>query len=389
MKLFDDIPVWGEPVDEGALGQIRAARQHAFAAAMMADHHLGYGVPIGGVVAYQEHVSPTGVGYDIGCGNKAVRLDADPKDVRRKIHKIMDDVARKISFGVGRSNAEDVDHELFDDPLWSFPVLAKIKDKARDQLGTVGGGNHYVDVFVDEQERIWVGVHFGSRGLGHTIASHFIHEGEREGLAPNGIVSLHERSALGEDYIQCMQLALRYAYAGRDWVCARVARILRAAIEEEVHNNHNDAQKETHFGEALWIVRKGATPAFPGQRGFVGASMGERSVIIEGVESEASRMALYSTVHGAGRTMSRTRASGKNRGGKRVSDPAVTEEMMQAWVRKSQVVLRGGEVDESPHCYKRLDEVLAHHADSVRVLHTLTPLGVAMAGAGTFDPYQD
>lgn len=388
MKVIDGIPVWGDPVDEGALQKIKTCAKDADHAALMADHHLGYSVPIGGVVAYENFINPAGVGYDIACGNKAVRLDIPAREVRAKIHKIMDEVWKKISFGVGRANQEDVDHELFDDDAWKMEPAKTLKQKARAQLGTVGSGNHYVDIFADEQDRIWVGVHFGSRGFGHGIAEHFFKAlGARDTMDAKPMLAA-AGSPVGADYLELMHLAGKYAYAGRDWVCARVAKILKADIVEEVHNHHNFAWRENHGGRDLWVVRKGATPAFPGQKGFVGGSMGDISVIIEGVENEFASQSLYSTVHGAGRTMSRTKASGKKRGGKR-SGGDVSREMMENWVRKKNVVLRGAGTDESPHCYKRLPEVLEHHADTIRILHTLTPLGVAMAGADEFDPYRD
>jgi len=188
-----------------------------------------------------------------------------------------------------------------------------------------------------------------------------------------------------------MQLGGVYAYAGRDWVCARVARLLGASIEEEVHNHHNFAWLEEHEGRQLWVCRKGATPAFPGQRGFVGGTMGEQSVILEGVDSPESKTALYSTVHGAGRVLGRKQATGvtDRKTGEVKREGLIKPEMMREWLTNSNVVLRGGGVDESPHCYKRLPEVLAAHDSTIRVLHTLTPLGVAMAGANEFDPYKD
>jgi tRNA-splicing ligase RtcB (3'-phosphate/5'-hydroxy nucleic acid ligase) len=387
MKIIDGIPVFGEPVDDGALKQIQNAFPIADKAALMADHHLGFGVPIGGVVAYRDHVSPSGVGFDIACGNKAVRLDADARKVKSQIHKIMDEVVRKISFGVGRVNDEPVEHPVLDEPIWQeIPVLKATHAKAASQLGTVGSGNHYVDIFIDELDRVWVGVHFGSRGLGHTIANEFIDISQAKGQLREGIATLHARSDEGEQYVQAMELAGRYAYAGRDWVCQRVAKIIGAKIVEEIHNHHNFAWRETHFGDEYWVVRKGATPAFPGQKGFVGGSMGESAVIIEGVEGATSADALYSTVHGAGRVMGRRQAIGNPKKGiaGRVSPKA-----MLKWVEEAGVVLRGGGVDEAPQCYKRLPEVLAYHQDSIRVLHTLKPIGVAMAGADVKDPYKD
>lgn len=391
MKIIDGIPVWGDPVDDGALNQIKNCARTADRVALMADHHLGYAVPIGGVVAYRDSISPSGVGFDIACGNKAVRIDANAGEVRRNIGGIMDELFRVISFGIGRSNPEPVDHELFDDEAWKLQPMRSLKQMAANQLGTVGSGNHYVDVFVDELDRVWIGVHFGSRGLGHKIATHFLKAaGASDGINCDPCV-IPAASSLGTDYLEGMRLAGRYAYAGRDWVCSRVARVLGASILEEVHNHHNFAWREDHGGVTLWVVRKGATPAFPGQKGFVGGSMGEVSVVIEGVENEHALASMYSTVHGAGRVMGRMEAKGKvdRKTGEVKREGKVTKAMMREWIDRAKVELRGAGVDESPHCYKRLPEVLAEHADSIRVLHTLTPLGVAMAGEGEFDPYRD
>jgi tRNA-splicing ligase RtcB len=391
MKLIDNIPVWGEPIDESALSQIKTCAKTADAVAMMADHHKGYAVPIGGVVAYADSVSPSGVGFDIACGNKAVLIDIPASEIRADIRKIMDDIWSNLSFGIGLKNKQRVDHELFDDPAWTLPAMKSLKDTARAQLGTIGSGNHYVDLFEDEQGRAWIGVHFGSRGLGHKTATYFLKAGgAKDGMDVDPLV-LSVRSSLGSDYLACMHLAGRYAYAGRDWVCSEVARMLGANVLEEVHNHHNYAWRETHNGRELWVVRKGATPAFPGQRGFVGGSMGDISVILEGVESEEAKYSLYSTVHGAGRVMSRTAARGKvnRKTGKVIRAGAVSSEMMLDWVRRQGVELRGAGTDESPHCYKRLPEVLGFHGSTVRILHTLKPIGVAMAGEHEFDPYKD
>jgi len=391
MQVIDNIPIWGDPVDDGALRQIRNCARGAEHVALMADHHKGYAVPIGGVVAYADHISPSGVGYDIGCGNKAVLTDLPAGEARARIGTIMDDIWKRLSFGMGQSNERRVDHALFDDPAWSLKALQPLRKMAREQLGTIGSGNHYVDLFADEQERTWIGVHFGSRGLGHKTATYFLNAGgARDGMDVDPLI-LPVNSDLGTDYLAGMALAGRYAYAGRDWVCEEVARLLGARILEEVHNHHNFAWRERHDGRDLWVVRKGATPAFPGQKGFVGGSMGDISVILEGVESNESKQALYSTVHGAGRVMSRTAARGKlnYRTRQVVSPGAVSREMMMDWVNKAGVELRGAGTDESPHCYKRLPEVLRHHAASVRILHTLHPIGVAMAGEDVVDPYKD
>ena len=390
MQLIDDIPVWGPP-DESALSQIKTCAKTADKVALMADHHKGYAVPIGGVVAYKHSISPSGVGFDIACGNKAVLTDMPGSALRANIRRIMDDIWQTISFGVGRRNAEQVDHTLFDSPAWKCEAAAPLKEMARGQLGTVGSGNHYVDLFTDEQDRVWVGVHFGSRGLGHKIATWFLKKaGAKDGMDVDPCV-IDATSDLGDQYIKCMHLGGEYAYAGRDWVCGKVAQLLGASILEEVHNHHNFAWRETHSGEDYWVVRKGATPAFPGQKGFVGGTMGETSVILEGVENDEAKHSLYSTVHGAGRAMGRMEAKGKvdRRTGEVLRPGKVTQEMMSGWLKRANVELRGAGLDESPDCYKRLPEVLAAHGNSIRILHTLTPVGVAMAGANEFDPYKD
>ena len=385
--------IFGEH-DEATIAQIeRCVEAGGERAVLCADGHKGYAQPIGGVVAYTDKISLSGVGFDIACGNLAIRTDATRAQVAPAMEEIMNEVVRDVSFGIGQKSKTRIDHELFDDPAWEMSPMRELKQTAADQLGTVGGGNHYVDIFADEEDRVWVGVHFGSRGLGHKTATYFLKAaGGKDGMdVPPTIVS--EASPLGEDYIAGMTLAGRYAYAGREAVARHVVRgILRAKVVEEVHNHHNFAWREEHDGQNFWVVRKGATPAFPAQKGFVGGSMGDDAVIIEGIDSPTSREALFSTVHGAGRIMSRTAAKGKfvKMGGKRIrQDGLVRHDEMMKWIADKKVVLRGGDLDEAPQAYRRLPEVLAAHAGTIRILHTLTPLGVAMAGRDIVDPYKD
>ena len=343
--------------EEGALG------------VLCADGHLGYSQPIGGAVAYRDHVSVEGVGYDIGCGNKAVLTDLGADELRGSLPAVMDEIQRRISFGTGGENPEPADHEVLD-AIRESPVATQreLYDLAAGQLGTVGGGNHYVDLFADERNRVWVGVHFGSRGFGHRTATAFLPEKKKGGMeSPPALLDVSTEH--GQSYVEAMQLAGEYAYAGRDLVAAKVVEILGASAVEEVHNHHNFAWRECHASEEWWVVRKGCTPAFPGQRGFVGSTMLGVSVVLEGVESEEGEEALYSTVHGAGRALSR-------RAAKRDIDFGTVREELRA----AGVELRGGAADEAPGAYKDLREVLAAHGDTVRVLHELRPMGVAMAG---------
>ena len=390
--------------DDATLVQLAGVASQAERAALMADGHLGYVMPIGGVAAYENQVSVVGVGFDIACGNAAIRTDAHLSQfTRADLAHIADDIQRSISFGVGRKNESDdapTDDPLFDDPAWSaLPADANVRalrEKAREQFGTVGSGNHYVDVFADDEGFLWVGVHFGSRGFGHNVASGFLSlgAGKKWGTrVPEQETLLNLDQPLGEGYWSLMNLAGRYAYAGREWVAREVVSMLGAHELELVHNHHNFAWEERHDGQQLVVVRKGATPAFPGQKGFVGGSMGDNAVILEGVESNLSRQALYSTVHGAGRVMSRTKAAGKKKGwgpkARIISPGLITWEMVNDWLGPRGIILRGGGLDEAPQAYRRLPDVIADQGDTVRVVHTLRPLIVVMAGENEFDPYKD
>jgi tRNA-splicing ligase RtcB len=394
------------------------------AGVLCADGHVGYSQPVGGAVAYRNHISVSGVGYDIGCGNKAVRTDLQHDEIAADLPRIMDTIVERISFGVGRHNDEPVDHPVLDAIRGADvePQRAML-DLAAKQLGTVGAGNHYVDLFSDEDGVVWIGAHFGSRGFGHKTAKTYLElGGEPHGGMDAPPTLLGTDSELGEEYIAAMTLACDYAYAGRDVVVDRVVDILGASVTYSVHNNHNFAARETHGGEDWWVVRKGCTPAFPGQQGFVGSTMGETSVILEGNDTEAARSAFFSTVHGAGRRLSRTQAAGRlgvvfecsardcdffvPRGRRdercprhpdakllkrrrRVKPGLIDYDQVRADLRARGIELRGGAADEAPDAYKRLDEVLAEHGDSIRVLHRLTPIGVAMAGPHIHDPYKD
>jgi len=372
---------------------------------LCADGHYGYSQPVGGVVVYDRQISPSGVGYDIACGNKAVRTNLKYGDIKKDLPRIMDAINATISFGIGRKNKERVDHELFDDPDWNvYQQIGKqehdkLKKLAIEQLGTVGSGNHYVDVLIDEESQdVWVANHFGSRGFGHKTASGFLNmanglqfsdkaPGESMEQAPT---LLDLDSEVGDMYYRAMTLAGRYAYAGRDYVADQVLSILGATSVFSVHNHHNFAWKENHFGQDTVVVRKGATPSAAGQLGFIGGSMGDISVIVQGKDTEANTNAFSSTVHGAGRIMSRTQAAGKmNWKTRQRSGGQITEKQMYRAVKSFGVELRGAGTDESPFVYRKLQTVLDAHKDTIEVLHVLKPVGVCMAGANELDPYKD
>ena len=423
--------------DEQTVAQLEncVAAEDGARGVLCADGHLGYSMPIGGVVAYKDHISPSGVGYDIACGNMAIRTPLKIADMEAELPRIADEIASRISFGVGRNNNEPVDDDVLDRIRKSpIPAQRNLIQLAANQLGTVGSGNHYVDVLEDENGFAWVAVHFGSRGFGHKTASMFMnaaqgrpmtdkpHEGEM--MSPPLLINVN--TPLGQDYIEAMEIAGEYAYAGRRIVAWKVAEILGGAHavigrgpEDIVHNHHNFAWREQHFGEDLWVVRKGATPLMAWQRGFIGGSMGDISVVLQGKDTPLSRNTLFSAPHGAGRVLSRNAAiKGKHiwmcsqscgyelKFGmvppknllcpvcaapleKRQVTPPINFEEVKRRQQERGIILRGAGPDESPEVYRPLGSVLSEHRGTYDLIHEFRPRIVVMAGKEVQDPYKD
>jgi tRNA-splicing ligase RtcB len=456
----ENLVAFGNPIDAASLNQIKEILMHpeAVRGALMADHHKGYSIPIGGVVAFEDAISPNGVGYDIACGNMAVRTNVRLAELAvhvyddgmkseelivKAVRPIMQEIERKVAFGLARVNETPLDHSVLDlgQNIWLDIVNAfgaDLHKRAVAQLGTVGSGNHYVDLLVDEHGYIWIANHFGSRGLGHTLASGFLAQhyglGWREKISDaqaDTPVIFSTKSDIGQFYIEAMKLAGRYAYAGREYVIEQVVEILGAKVTFSVHNHHNFAW----FENGLWVVRKGATPLTE-DYAFIGGSMGDDSYIVRGKTPDPSEGheqmldSLYGRVidlgnlgsapHGAGRVMSRTQAAGRmtkswhcsdcgwmQLGGPRpeTCDTCGGDSFRKHWGRDANtgqvdwkavresltnrgIVVVGAGADEAPEVYKRLDEVLAHH-ENIEVAHRLSPIGVVMAGPNDFDPYKD
>jgi len=399
--------VFGDP-DEGALRQIETclADDRAVAGALMADHHLGYSMPIGGVVAYEDAISPSGVGFDIACGNKAVRTDIRADEI--EVEPILREIERRVAFGLGRKNPEPIESPVLElDERWKAveELDPSLRKRAREQLGTVGSGNHYVDLLTDEDGWLWVACHFGSRGFGHRIASGFLNlaagkpfsERIRESEEP---AVLDVNTTRGDLYFALMGLAGEYAYAGRDLVIEQILEILgRPAVAESVHCHHNFAWLEN----GLYVVRKGATP-LTNEPAFIGGSMGDISVVVRGTGEDIG--ALGSAPHGAGRLISRTKAAGKwkkvtgtrrrpdgstYKFKRRVRDKStalIDFESVKSELSSRGITVLGAGADEAPAVYKDLTGVLAQHPN-IQVEHTLKPIGVVMAGEDVFDPYKD
>lgn len=449
-----DFKVFGQH-DKNTIKQMAELVQYGSVekAALMADGHFGYNMPVGGVVGYSEHISPSGVGFDIGCGVKAVKTNLTYGDLKQLgVSSVADQIAAKINFGMGGRNEARSDHDLFDADAWSILLdvagrhaYDKLFSGARKQLGTVGGGNHYVDVLIERNhaepkylhgglhspdDPVWIMTHFGSRGFGHGVATGFIKIAEgykfdqnmkglpqlKSDMYEGGEPALLETATdMGRAYQSVMELGGRYAYAGRDIVVQQVLDILGGEAIDTVHNHHNYSFTEHHGGRELQVTRKGATPLAPGQRGAVGGSMCDIAVIVKGKEADLSDMTrahpsdlmtrreqeatLMSTVHGAGRVMSRNEAKGKrkyrtnelilNEDGTPKKAPAVSEEMMAQSVKDYGIELRGGFLDESAFCYRPLKDVLAAHANTAEVETVLRPVIVCMAPSNIVDPFKD
>lgn len=399
---MSNITIFGEEIiDKNSIEQLKNCVSNDDIGVLTADAHYGYSHPIGGAIAYKDKISVSGVGFDIACGNKAVRTNILAKDIN--VSKVMDEIFKRISFGIGRVNNEPVDHPVFDKIANAdfFPQRDLLKS-ASAQLGTVGSGNHYIDLFKDNEGYLWVGVHFGSRGFGHRTATGFMALSQglkftdqpKSGSMDSKPILFDTNSDLGQSYISAMQLAGEYAYAGRDLAVDKVLEILgNPEVTFEVHNHHNFAWREKHFEQDYWVVRKGCTPAFPNQFGFIGANMHDTSFVVKGIDNDLSKKALYSTVHGAGRVMSRTKAAGKRRwvkGKSRIVSKGVVDfNKVLKRMDNSGIELRGGGADEAPECYKDLREVLGYMGNTIEITHELYPIGIAMAGSDTFDPYKD
>lgn len=437
--------IFGE-TQENAVEQIKNVLKddRAVAGALCADHHLGYSMPIGGVVAYKDAISPSGVGFDIACGNMCVRTNLSVFDIGcdddfmpspHSVKPLMREIQRRVSFGMGRSNPEPIDHELFDSPVWSeidTEPGQPLRQKAAAQLGTVGSGNHYVDLLKDTSGRIWVANHFGSRGFGHTVASGFLAIAAGKNFTDrvketDDPAVLDIGTPAGDLYVEAMKLAGQYAYAGREYVIGQVLTILGATADFEVHNHHNFAWEE----DGYWVVRKGATP-LTYEPAFIGGSMGDVSVIVRGRKDSADPTdirdigALGSAPHGAGRIMSRTAAAGKlrkmwvcnnrncdfqerstgnNTSYEKNRCPKCDLPLRKLRIRDTSdakidwpgtlrdltargISVLGSGADEAPGVYKDLTTVISAHPN-IEILHTLTPVGVVMAGPDTKDPYRD
>lgn len=388
--IDNEVVVYGEVLPE-ALEQAKNSLEDNNIVRLMADHHIGYGVPIGGVVASKNKISLHGVGYDIGCGNCAYVLDLKYSDIKDNLVEIGREISKIISFGIGKnSSLEETQYsELLNDERFDDPRVKDLKQIAINQFGTVGSGNHYVDILYSQKDDlVYIANHFGSRGFGHKLATKYYSLFESKDDMMSKPVYADLDTELGQDYLFCMTLAGEYANSARNHVIESIRKLVfnNVQIVDHIENHHNFSWKETHFGEDYYVTRKGATPLYLNKLSFIGGSMTTNSYIVKGKESEQYYNSLRSTVHGAGRLVSRSKAKGNRKGTKQGLFSHIN---MRQFAKDSGIVLFGGGQDELPMCYKNIDEVINYHSDSLEIVDVLTPVIVLMAGENEHDPYKD
>ncbi|MBX7168637.1 MAG: RtcB family protein [Pirellulales bacterium] len=378
---------WGTQIDDASHAQMRQACQLpvARAAALMPDAHVGYGLPIGGVLGLENAVAPYAVGVDIACRMKLSVLDLPVWTLKDKFNLYKEAVEGGTRFGVGGEYRKPFDHEVMDRDWSITPVTRENRDKAWHQLGTSGSGNHFVEFGVlklelpdaelrlDAGEYVALLSHSGSRGTGAAVCSVYSNLArvrlpkryEDAGRLAWLDLDTHE----GQAYWAAMNLMGDYAAANHDVIHRQVSKLLGAQIVAGVENHHNFAWKELHGGRELIVHRKGATPAAPGQLGVIPGSMADPAYVVRGRGNPES---LMSASHGAGRRMSRTAARDKYR------FKAVQADLARRGIR----VLSAG-ADEVPGVYKDIRQVMAEQSDLVDVVAEFQPKIVKMSDDGS------
>ncbi len=340
--------------------------------ALMPDAHVGIGATVGSVIATKGAVIPSAVGVDIGCGMIAAELDITEDRLPDSLEPLLGRIERAVPAGVGRGHDKggNAAGRWLADRKPATELSAAQADKAVKQFGTLGSGNHFFELCVDERARVWVVLHSGSRGIGNQLAQMHIAKARR--LAKEAMVSLEDPDLAWfvqgtpefEAYVADMLWAQDYATANRnqmmDRAMAEVMRFIGSGREtRRINCHHNFTQPEVHQGRELWVTRKGAILADVGDVGVIPGSMGTRSYIVAGKGNHAS---WTSCSHGAGRRHSRTRAR------KLFTDADLASAMTgKVWLADRASAL----LDEIPAAYKDIDQVMADQADLVTVLHTL------------------
>lgn len=386
LKLWDS----HQPFEAGAMQQLRNLASLPFVhshIAGMADVHWGRGATVGSVIATKQAIVPAAVGVDIGCGMMAVRTSLTASQLPDSLSEIRAEIERAVPKGFESSQSANhakggwaitpnaIARTWYDrfEERWRAIVAKhpKVQGKTSDQLGSMGGGNHFIEICLDEEQRVWAMLHSGSRGTGNRIGTYFI-DAAKEAiakqrldfhLADKDLAFLTEGSQLFDDYIEAMSFAQDYAMANRELMMGRVLDALRKHLppfkteKQAINCHHNYATRETHFGEQVWVTRKGAVRAGEGELGIIPGSMGTGSFIVEGLGNADS---FHSCSHGAGRVMSRGQAK-----------KLISLDDHKAAMKGIECRVDAGVLDESPAAYKDIGAVMDAQTDLVAIRHRL------------------
>lgn len=382
-QLAENILSWCKNLEPAAMQQVQNLSKHPCLVGnvcLMPDAHCGYGMPIGGVVALDNAISPNMVGVDIGCGMLAVQTSLT--DITRdKVQAIVDKIYDRVPVGFTH-HKEAQENPLFQDlTRWNKTEVCKREFfSAQKQIGTLGGGNHFIEIQRGSDGHVWFMIHSGSRNLGKQVAEYYNDKAvklctlfKQEKIAKQDLAFLPIGTREAGDYINEMKLCLDFAFENRKMIAASIKKVFleefpQAEFVQEINIHHNYAAAEEHYNRKVWVHRKGATLARENTTGIIPGSQGTSSYIVQGLGNESS---LQSCSHGAGRCMSRSRA---------MKDLDLAHE--QEILNSQGIVHRMNEqalLDEAPSAYKNIDEVMESQKDLVKILVKLTPLGVVKA----------
>jgi len=376
--------IWGEDLDQNSVQQMDNACSLPISVrgALMADAHLGYGLPIGGVLAVRNAVIPYAVGVDIACRVKMTVLDMPTNIILGQRDRLVNALEQETRFGIGAKFHNKREHDVMDEDWSITPLTARLKDKAWSQLGTSGSGNHFVEFgtleVTDEDMGVEPGTylallsHSGSRGSGAQIADHYsklamsLHPELPKQL--KHLAWLDFDTELGQEYWMAMELMGQYASANHACIHRHILKALGAKSLLQIENHHNFAWIEEHDGETYAVHRKGATPAHEGVLGIIPGSMASSTYVVRG---KGNKDSLGSAAHGAGRRMSRKAAKS-----------SFTWSAVKKHLAEREVDLISAGLDEVPMAYKDIEEVMAAQDDLVQILARFSPRLVKMAPAG-------
>lgn len=378
-KISTRILCWCNNPEEGAIDQARNIENHPCLSGnicLMPDTHQGYGMPIGGVVALKNAVSPNMVGVDIGCGIIAVRTSLTEISTE-ELKRIMGYVRSSVPVGKNHQLEAQKDVLFQDLTLWDLPVCGQEIGSAKKQLGTLGGGNHFIEIQKGDDGRIWFMIHTGSRNLGYKVANHYNNiakqlcsQWRQDDVVKNDLAFLPVGTEAFVDYLKEMDICLKFAYANRIKISEKIKEAFEIvffdiSFSDAINIHHNYASLENHYDGNVYVHRKGAVLARKGTIGIIAGSQGTSSYIVEGLGSKSS---LQSCSHGAGRTMSRTKAQ----------ENLNLEEEIRILNEKGVIhnIRNKKDLDEAPSAYKDIDIVMNEQSDLVKILVKLTPLAV-------------